>query len=250
MGSMTDTPLMIDDGPRATFLSRAVGVLRIAAFALAVVSIVATFLLVTGYLNAVLTPERVAILVIGTSAVAAILLLVVIFDLFQLYRQRRQGLAGARLHMRIVGLFTAIAAVPAIMIAIVASVTLERGLNPWFSGALRELVTQSGTIAEGYQRQLCQNVGREMKLMAEDLENARRLGLYDQNRSAFQAFVTNRAVMLGFPFAVIMRQDGTITERADTRFTEEPLPPREQDFLDAATPVSYTHLTLPTKRIV
>ena len=46
---------MIDDGPRATFLSRAVGVLRIAAFALAVVSIVATFLLVTGYLNAVLT---------------------------------------------------------------------------------------------------------------------------------------------------------------------------------------------------
>jgi len=236
MGSMTDTPLMIDDGPRATFLSRAVGVLRIAAFALAVVSIVATFLLVTGYLNAVLTPERVAILVIGTSAVAAILLLVVIFDLFQLYRQRRQGLAGARLHMRIVGLFTAIAAVPAIMIAIVASVTLERGLNPWFSGALRELVTQSGTIAEGYQRQLCQNVGREMKLMAEDLENARRLGLYDQNRSAFQAFVTNRAVMLGFPFAVIMRQDGTITERADTRFTEEPLPPREQDFLDAATP--------------
>lgn len=236
MGSMTDTPVMIEESPRATFLSRAANVLRVAAFSLAVCSILATFLLLTGFLNAVLTAQSVTILVIGTSAVAAILFLVVVFDLFQLYRQWRQGLAGTRLHMRIVGLFTAIAAIPAIMIAIVASVTLERGLSPWFSGALRELVTRSGTIAEGYQRQLCQNVGREMKLMAEDLENARRLGLYDQNRGAFQEFVTNRAVMLGFPFAVIMKQDGTITERADTRFTEEPLPPREQDFLDAATP--------------
>ncbi len=173
---------------------------------------------------------------IGTSLVAAMLLIVILFDVVRLVRQWRQGLAGARLHVRIVGLFTLIAAVPAILIAVVASVTLERGLSPWFSGALRELVTNSGTIAQGYQQQLCQNVGREMKLMAEDIENAKRTGLYDQNRSVFKTFLTTRAVMLGFPFAVMMRQDGTIVERAETRSTDEVLPPREQDFRDAATP--------------
>ena len=87
---------MIEESPRATFLSRAANVLRVAAFSLAVCSILATFLLLTGFLNAVLTAQSVTILVIGTSAVAAILFLVVVFDLFQLYRQWRQGLAGTR----------------------------------------------------------------------------------------------------------------------------------------------------------
>ncbi len=219
-----------------SILSRIGAVARVAAFALAILSIAATFLLVTGLLDVPLTEQRVLSLVIGTSLVATMLLIVVLFDVFRLFRQWRQGLAGARLHVRIVGLFTLIAAVPAILIAVVASVTLERGLSPWFSGALRELVTNSGTIAQGYQQQLCQNVGREMKLMAEDIENAKRTGLYDQNRGVFKTFLTTRAVMLGFPFAVMMRQDGTIVERAETRSTDEVLPPREQDFRDAATP--------------
>jgi two-component system, NtrC family, nitrogen regulation sensor histidine kinase NtrY len=233
---MTEPQLTIEPASNETILARIVSVVRVSAFALAVASIATTFLLVTGLLNVTLSEQRIFVLVVGTSVVAAILLIVVIFDLAQLFNQWRRGLAGARLHIRIVGLFTLIAAVPAILIAIVASVTLERGLNPWFSGSLRELVTSSGTIAQGYQQQLCQNVGREMKLMAEDIENAKRTRLYDQNRSVFKTFLTTRAVMLGFPFAVIMTQDGTIIDRAETRSLDEPLPPREQDFRDAATP--------------
>jgi two-component system, NtrC family, nitrogen regulation sensor histidine kinase NtrY len=233
---MTEPQLTAEPTGNETILGRVIAVVRVSAFALAVASIATTFLLVTGLLNISLDERRVFFLVVGTSVVAAILLIVVIFDLVQLFNQWRRGLAGARLHVRIVGLFTLIAAVPAILIAIVASVTLERGLNPWFSGSLRELVTSSGTIAQGYQQQLCQNVGREMKLMAEDIENAKQTRLYDQNRSVFKTFLTTRAVMLGFPFAVIMTQDGTIIDRAETRSLDEPLPPREQDFRDAATP--------------
>ncbi len=241
---MTDTQLTAEPIGSRSILGRMIAAVRVIAFALAVTSIAATFVLVTGLVNITLTEQRVAFLVVGTSVVAAILLIVVIFDLAQLFNQWRKGLAGARLHVRIVGLFTLIAAVPAILIAVVASVTLERGLNPWFSGALRELVTSSGTIAQGYQQQLCQNVGREMKLMAEDIENAKRTRLYDQNRSVFNTFLTTRAVMLGFPFAVIMTQDGTIIDRAETRSTDEPLPPREQDFRDAATPEPPCMLTM------
>ncbi len=233
---MTEPQLTAEPTGNETILARVISVVRVSAFALAVASIATTFLLVTGLLNIALDERRIFFLVAGTSVVAVILLIVVVFDLAQLFNQWRRGLAGARLHVRIVGLFTLIAAVPAILIAIVASVTLERGLNPWFSGSLRELVTSSGTIAQGYQQQLCQNVGREMKLMAEDIENAKRTRLYDQNRSVFKTFLTTRAVMLGFPFAVIMTQDGTIIDRAETRSLDEPLPPREQDFRDAATP--------------
>ena len=233
---MTDAAIHSQKSEPVTILSRSIGIMRVVAFVLALASIATTFLLVTGLLNVPLNERSVTLLVLATSIVAIMLLAIVLYDVFQLFRQRQQGKAGARLHIRIVGLFTLIAAVPAILIAIVASVTLERGLSPWFSGALRELVTNSGTIAQGYQQQLCQNVGREMKLMAEDIENAKRTGLYDQTRSVFKTFLTTRAVMLGFPFAVIMSSDGTILERADTRSSDEPLPPREQDFRDAATP--------------
>ncbi|MGL5138632.1 MAG: ATP-binding protein [Beijerinckiaceae bacterium] len=209
--------------------------LRAFALLLAVICMLASFVVVSGLLEVRLTERRALVLLGGSGFAALLLLSIVVSDFYALFRQRRLGQAGARLHIRIVSLFTLVAAVPTVLIAIVASVSLERGLNPWFSGALREVVTNAGTIAQSYQQQLCQNVGREMKLMAEDIERAKQVGLFDQNRPVFRNFLTTRAVMLGFPFAVIMREDGQVIERADTRVSEEPLPPREQDFKDAAT---------------
>jgi two-component system, NtrC family, nitrogen regulation sensor histidine kinase NtrY len=208
---------------------------RLLAFLAAMGSILATLLIVTGAIDVRLTERKALALVVATAAVALALAGVVLFDLVRLVRQFLKGQAAARLHLRIVGLFTLIAAVPAILIAVVASITLERGLNPWFSGALRELVTNSGAIAQGYQQQLCQNVGREMKLMAEDIDRAKRVGLYDQDRRVFASFVTSRATMLGFPYAVIMKANGEVIEKAGTGSDLEPIAPREQEFRDAAT---------------
>jgi two-component system, NtrC family, nitrogen regulation sensor histidine kinase NtrY len=184
---------------------------------------------------ALLSARATLALVSGTALIGLTLAAVVIVDLVRLVRQFRRRQAGARLHLRIVGLFTLIATVPAILLAVVATITLARGLTPWFSGSLRDLVTSSGAIAQGYQQQLCQNVGREMRLMAEDIDRAKRVGLFEQDRASFRSFVTSRAVMLGFPFAVLMQEDGTVIERAETGSLEQPLPPREQDFKDAAT---------------
>jgi two-component system, NtrC family, nitrogen regulation sensor histidine kinase NtrY len=231
---MSDAPVS-NSGKLVRSLKPAVRHMRIAVVLLAVASIIATFLLLTGLVRIELTEPRLIAIMAGTGIAGLLLFALIAHDLFRLFRDRREGQAGSRLHLSIVGLFTAIAAVPAILVAIVASITLERGLNPWFSGSLRELVTNSGTIARSYQQQLCQNVGREMRLMADEIENARRTGLYDQNRTVFRNFLTTRAIMLGFPFVVIMHPDGTILERADTRQPQEPLPPRDQDFKDAAT---------------
>jgi two-component system, NtrC family, nitrogen regulation sensor histidine kinase NtrY len=209
--------------------------MRLLVFLAAIGSILVTLVIVSGVVDIRLTERRALALVIATAAVALALASVVLVDLVRLVRQFMQGQAAARLHLRIVGLFTLIAAVPAILIAVVASITLERGLNPWFSGALRDLVTNSGAIAQGYQQQLCQNVGREMKLMAEDIDRAKRVGLYDQDRRIFASFVTSRATMLGFPYAVIMKGNGEIVERAGTGSSLEPVAPREEEFKDAST---------------
>ncbi len=54
-------------------------------------------------------------------------------ELWRVLQARRRGRAASRLHVRIVALFSVIAAVPAILVAVVASVTLDRGLDRLFS---------------------------------------------------------------------------------------------------------------------
>ena len=69
----------------------------------------------------------------------------------RLVRERRAGAAAAGLHVRIVGLFSLVAVFPAILVAVVATVTLERGLDPWFTGSIKELMENTVTIARAYQ---------------------------------------------------------------------------------------------------
>src|SRR5271165_3784266 len=65
-------------------------------------------------------------------------------------RPRRRGRAGSRLHVQIVSLFAVIAAVPTILVAVVASTTLHRGLDRFFSTHTRVLIEQSLIVAQAY----------------------------------------------------------------------------------------------------
>ena len=67
---------------------------------------------------------------LGVNAVAVLLLLAIIArEVWNIVQARRRGRAAARLHVQIVGLFSVIAAAPAVLVAVVASITLDRGLD-------------------------------------------------------------------------------------------------------------------------
>ncbi len=67
-------------------------------------------------------------------------------------RARRVGRAGAQLHVRIVSLFAIIAAVPTILVAIVATITLDRGLDRFFSVRTKAIIENSLLVSEAYLR--------------------------------------------------------------------------------------------------
>jgi two-component system nitrogen regulation sensor histidine kinase NtrY len=103
---------------------RAIGFVAVAA---ALLSALVTFLVLSG-----LTPlpptHNVVVSLLGINGVAALVLIAVITrEIRQILEARRHGRAGARLHVRIVGLFAIIAAVPTILVAIVATITLDAG---------------------------------------------------------------------------------------------------------------------------
>src|SRR5581483_8280766 len=70
--------------------------------------------------------------------------------LVRLWTEKKSGRAGARLHVRLVTWFGTIAVVPAILIAIFAAVTLNLGLEAWFSDRVKEALGSAVNVAQHY----------------------------------------------------------------------------------------------------
>ena len=147
-------------------------------------------------------------------------------------RERRAGAAAAGLHVRIVGLFSLVAVLPAILVAAVATVTLERGLDPWFTGSLKELMNNTVSIARSYRELQCRTLARETQLMAADLNRAK--VLFDADRKLFREFMNSRTVFLGFPLAMIVDPDGTVVERIEAKKLDGIPPPSQTDLQEAS----------------
>ena len=105
-------------------------------------------------------------------------------EIWQVVQARRRGRAAARLHVQIVSLFSVIAVLPAVLVSIVAYVTLDRGLDRLFSGPTRAVIENSLIIACAYLNEHGQLIGGDILGMANDLARAR--PLYDQDRGTFR----------------------------------------------------------------
>ncbi|HEY8565289.1 MAG TPA: PAS domain-containing sensor histidine kinase [Beijerinckiaceae bacterium] len=197
----------------------------------ALTSALATFLVLAGLTQILPTHDVVVWALLINGALVLILLGVVARETRRLVRARRLRTAAAGLHVRIVGLFSLIATLPAILVAVVAMLTLERGLDPWFTGALKELMGNTAEIARSYQGAQCQGLARETQLMAADLNRAK--VLFDADRGIFRDFMTSRALFLGFRVAMIVEADGTVVERVDPRPIEDFTPPRAEELRNA-----------------
>jgi two-component system nitrogen regulation sensor histidine kinase NtrY len=93
-------------------------------------------------------------LIVGLLLVNLVLVLtlgaLIAWRLTRLWAERRSG-AGARLHVRLVAMFSAIAVVPAIFVAIFAVLTLNLGIEQWFAPRVQSAVDNSIAIAQRYE---------------------------------------------------------------------------------------------------
>jgi two-component system, NtrC family, nitrogen regulation sensor histidine kinase NtrY len=200
------------------------GILGPLAVVLALLSAAVTFLVLTGLTPVLPTHEVVVTVLLANGATALILLAIIAREVVLIIQARRRGRAGARLHVRIVGLFSVIAAVPAILVAIVASITLDRGLDRWFSSRTQALIANSLTVAEVYFREHAAMIRSDIMAMAFDVGRAK--PLFDQDRARFRQFLTAQAAVRGLPNVIIIRSDLSVIERTeDQRPGQHEVPP-------------------------
>jgi two-component system, NtrC family, nitrogen regulation sensor histidine kinase NtrY len=200
------------------------GILGPLAVGLALLSAAVTFLVLTGLTPVLPTHEVVVTVLLANVATVLILLAIIAREVLLIVQARRRGRAGARLHVRIVGLFSVIAAVPAILVAIVASITLDRGLDRWFSSRTQALIANSLTVAEVYFREHAAMIRSDIMAMAFDIGRAK--PLFDQDRARFRQFLTAQAAVRGLPNAALIRSDLSVIERTeDQRPGQHDVPP-------------------------
>ena len=196
------------------------------AVALALLSAFVTFVVLADLTPISPTHYVVVSLLLANAATVVLLLGVIAREVWQVVQARRTGRAAARLHVRIVGLFSIIAAAPAILVAIVASVTLDRGLDRLFSTRTRAAIENSLIVAEAYLRDHAQIVRSDIMVMAFDI--ARTKPVFDQEPGKLQQFLTFQASVRGLAAAIVLDGDLKVVARADLKMNQTfALPPRD-----------------------
>src|SRR4051795_5154752 len=149
------------------------------AVGFALLSACLTFVVLTGLTPIEPTRNVVVTFLLINAATILLLILIIIREIWQLVQARRRGRAAARLHVQIVSLFSAIAVLPAVLVSIVAYVTLDRGLDRLFSGPTRGVIQNSLNVAHAYLNEHAQLIRGDILGMANDIAHAR--PLFDQD---------------------------------------------------------------------
>ncbi|QPF81774.1 PAS domain-containing sensor histidine kinase [Bradyrhizobium genosp. L] len=180
----------------------------------ALLSAFLTFVVLSGLTPIEPTKKVVYSFLLINAASILLLIGIIVREVWKVIQARRRGRAAARLHIQIVSLFSIIAVLPAVLVAVVANVTLDRGLDRLFSGPTREAIQNSLSVARAYTYEHAQLINGDILAMASDLSNAR--PLYDQDRRSFNEYLTASAAARELPGAMLLDKDSNVVERADT----------------------------------
>jgi two-component system, NtrC family, nitrogen regulation sensor histidine kinase NtrY len=206
--------------PAPGWFARSLG---LAAVAIALLSALITFVVLAGLTPIAPTHEVVVTLLAGNAVTVLLLTLFIVRELWGVFQARRRGRAAARLHVRIVALFSVIAALPAVLVAVVASVTLDRGLDRLFSQQTYSLIENATIVADAYVRELDQLVRADIIALAVELARAK--PLFDESREQFHQYLSVQAQIRGLPAVFLLDKDLNVIDQVDARITQSLVKP-------------------------
>ena len=179
---------------------------------LALIAVTLTFLILTGLTPLEPTSRVITIALLINAILVGTLLAGVAWEILKLWRARSAQRAGARLHVRIVALFSVMAVLPALLVAVVATLTLSRGLDRWFEERTQAIVANSVAVADAYVGEHARALRSDLGAMAFDVDRAKLV--YDYEPSRFDTFFQQQARFRQLPSAFLLNGAGEIITRA------------------------------------
>ncbi len=179
---------------------------------LALLATLTTFLVLAGLTPLSPTHNVVVTMLCINAAFGTLLLGIISWQARALVLARHRKQAGAKLHQQVILLFGIIAVTPALLLAAVAVVTLDRGLDQWFSTRARTIVDNALVVSRAYLEEQFRTIRAETLAMANDLNRER--ALYETDRARFRDLVTVQSTIRGMQATYVLKRDLTVVERA------------------------------------
>jgi two-component system, NtrC family, nitrogen regulation sensor histidine kinase NtrY len=174
------------------------------------VSVMITYMAMTG--TAPFSRDDVLVLLNVNLILVLVLGIVVVRRLVELWGGRRRGLAGSRLHVRLVVLFGLVAAAPAVVVAVFSALFINLTVEGWFSQGVRTAVESSLAVAQSYLEEHRQAIRADALAMANDLNN----NAVDLMASTalLDKFVDDQSLLRSFSEAMVFNTNGGILARS------------------------------------
>jgi two-component system, NtrC family, nitrogen regulation sensor histidine kinase NtrY len=133
---------------------------------------VSTFLAMGTFNQGAASPVLRLILLADLVYVLVIAALVLV-RVLQLVADRRSRSAGSRLHLRLSGVFMLIALIPTVLVAVFAVLSINIGLEGWFSQRVRSVVGSSLDAAQAYEAVQRDDLAEDATALADFLNRAK-----------------------------------------------------------------------------
>ncbi len=172
-------------------------------------------------------PVRVIWLLNLDLIILLLLLSVIARRIVLLWSGRRKGLPGAKLHARLVFIFSILAAVPAIVMTLFSAAFFHFGVQMWFSERVRTAVSESQAVAEAYLAEHQQVIKADVLAMANDIDRA--APILFENGATLSRVVQNQSLLRNLPEALIVKDSGRVLARSGLSFSLsfEDIPPED-----------------------
>ncbi|MBX2830882.1 MAG: PAS domain-containing sensor histidine kinase [Rhodospirillales bacterium] len=185
--------------------------------AAALISVTATYLAMTG--TAPFRPDpRLILLLLNIDLVLVLLLATLVArKLVQIWVERRRGVAGAKLHTRMVLMFSLVAVTPAIVVAVFSALFLHFGIQGWFSDRIRTAVEESMVIADAYLKEHQELIRADILATSADLQ---RFGVnFSTSVDRISDFLTDQALARGLPEVMMIDGSGQVIAQSEYSFS-------------------------------
>ena len=141
---------------------------------------------------------------------------------------RRSQSAGSRLHLRLSGLFALIALIPTVLVAVFAVLTVNVGLEGWFSDRVRQVVGNSLSAAEAYEGEHRTDLTEDAQSLAGYLNVAKQSTFFLRDDQLRPILTQGQdAIQRGLREAFLIDGSGTLQTRGEKSYLfdfEQPTP--------------------------
>lgn len=158
-------------------------------------------------------PQTLRILLIVDLFILFLLFSITTIRIVSILIGRRKGLAGSKLHVRLIMIFGLLATVPAVIMTIFSVFFFHFGVQTWFSDRVSTAVNESLAVAEAYLHEHQQIIRADILAMANDLD--RQAELFMNNQKAFNSIMKTQSSLRNFSEAVVFDGNGTILSTLD-----------------------------------